>query len=94
MEKGFPFLPSGSQIILDKKSQTLVLENIRSQIANRWQQIVAELESYGDHDLPTFLEESGLELSDILRRGSHSWTRLRRDGSSRPLLAQRSKRSC
>ena len=27
----------------------------------------------------TFLDESGIELSDILRRGSHSWTRLRRD---------------
>jgi hypothetical protein len=79
VEKGFPFLPSGCQIVLDKQSQTLVLENIRAQIANRWQQIVAELRSYGDQDLPTFLEESGLELSDILRRGSHSWTRLRRD---------------
>jgi hypothetical protein len=41
--------------------------------------MVAELRSYGDQDLGTFLHESGLELSDILRRGSHSWTRLRRD---------------
>lgn len=79
VEKGFPFLPSGCQIVLDKQAQALVLENIRSQIANRWQQIVAELRRYGDQELPTFLEESGLELSDILRRGSHSWTRLRRD---------------
>jgi superfamily II DNA or RNA helicase len=85
VEKGFPFLPSGCQIVLDRQSQALVLENIRSQIANRWQQIVAELRSYGDQDLPTFLEESGLDLSDILRRGSHSWTRLRRDaGLSTP----------
>jgi len=81
VEKGFPFLPSGCQIILDEQSQSLVLENIRSQIANRWQHIVAELRGYGDQDLPTFLEESGLELSDILRRGSHSWTRLRRDAN-------------
>ena len=79
VEKGFPFLPSGCQIVLDKQSQTLVLENIRSQIANRWQQIVAELRQYGDQELPIFLRDSGLELSDILRRGSHSWTRLRRD---------------
>ena len=62
--------------MLDEQAQTLVLENIRSQIANRWQQIVAELRSYGDQDLRTFLDESGLELTDILRRGSHSWTRL------------------
>ena len=79
IEKGFPFLPSGSQIVMDKQSQTIVLENIRSQVSNRWQQMVAELRSYGDHDLGGFLDESGLELSDILRRGSHSWTRLRRD---------------
>lgn len=79
IENGFPFLPSGCQIMLDKQAQALVLENIRSQIANRWAQMVAELRTYGDQDLPTFLEESGLELSDILRRGSHSWTRLRRD---------------
>ena len=57
VEKGFPFLPSGCQIVLDKQSQTLVLENIRSQIANRWQQIVAELRRHGDQ-----------ELSDLPRR--------------------------
>lgn len=79
IEKGFPFLPSGCQIVMDRQAQSLVLDNIKSQIANRWQQMVAELRSYGEQDLATFLDESGLELSDILRRGSHSWTRLRRD---------------
>ena len=79
IERGFPFLPSGCQIVLDKQARTIVLDNIKSQVANRWQQVVAELRSYGDHDLPSFLEESGIELSDILRRGTHSWTRLRRD---------------
>jgi superfamily II DNA or RNA helicase/HKD family nuclease len=79
IEKGFPFLPSGCQIVLDKQAQAIVLENIRSQVANRWAQIVAELRAYGDHDLASFLDESELELSDILRRGSHSWTRLRRE---------------
>ena len=79
LERGFPFLPSGCQIVMDRQAQSLILENVRSQIANRWQQMVAELRSYGHHNLPMFLSESGLELSDILRRGSHSWTRLRRD---------------
>jgi len=79
IERGFPFLPSGCQIVLDKQARTIVLDNIKSQVANRWQQVVAELRSYGELDLPSFLEESGIELSDILRRGSHSWTRLRRD---------------
>ena len=81
VEEGFPFLPSGCQIVLDKQAQNLVLENIRSQIANRWQQMVMELRAHPDRgvSLEAFLEDSGIELSDILRRGSHSWTRLRRD---------------
>ena len=77
IERGFPFLPSGCQIIMDRQSQQIVLENIRSQVGNRWPQVVAELRSYGDQDLRTFLNESGLELSDVLRNG-HSWTELRR----------------
>jgi superfamily II DNA or RNA helicase/HKD family nuclease len=81
VEEGFPFLPLGCQIVLDKQAQSLVLENIRSQIANRWQQIVSELRAHGerDPDLPAFLEDSGIELSDILRAGQRSWTELRRD---------------
>jgi superfamily II DNA or RNA helicase/HKD family nuclease len=79
VKEGFPFLPSGVQIVMDRQSQQIVLENLKSQIANRWQQIVAELRSQGEMDLGTFLNESGVDLSDILRRGSHSWTRLRRD---------------
>ena len=78
IERGFPFLPSGCQIVLDEQAQRAVLENLKSQIANRWPQIVAELRSYGDRDLPSFLTESGLELSDIIR-ANHSWTALRRD---------------
>jgi superfamily II DNA or RNA helicase/HKD family nuclease len=79
VKEGFPFLPAGCSIDMDRQSQAIVLDNIRSQIANRWQQIVAELRAHGESDLGTFLNESGVELSDILRRGSHSWTRLRRD---------------
>ena len=81
VEEGFPFLPSGCQIVLSKQAQELVLDNIRSQVSNRWQQIVRELRTLGDSgvSLQNFLAESGIELSDILRRGSHSWTRLRRD---------------
>ncbi|UMG93566.1 DUF3427 domain-containing protein [Nocardioides sp. TF02-7] len=79
IEDGFPFLPSGCQIVLDRQSQQTILENIRSQITTRWSQIVGELRTVGDIDLATFLDESGIELADILRRGSHSWTRARRD---------------
>ncbi len=78
VERGFPFLPSGCQIVLDRQSQQIVLDNIRNQVTSRWSQIVGELRSYGDHDLPSFVQESGIELADIVR-GDRSWTRLRRE---------------
>ncbi|TCC55110.1 DUF3427 domain-containing protein [Kribbella pittospori] len=78
VEQGFPFLPSGCQIVLDKVAQEVVLSNLRSQIAGRWQDMVKELRAQGDQTLPTFLQESGTELSDVLRPG-RSWTSLRRD---------------
>ena len=67
VEQGFPFLPSGSQIILDRQTQQLVLENIRTQLSNRWQTLVSELRSCGDIDLAGFLHESGVELADVVR---------------------------
>ncbi|GAA1429463.1 DEAD/DEAH box helicase [Microlunatus lacustris] len=79
IERGFPFLPSGCQIVMDRQAQSLILENLRTQVANSWKSMTAELRSYGDRDLPTFVHESGIELSDILRRGQRSWTQLRRD---------------
>lgn len=79
VESGFPFLPSGCQIVLDRQSQQLVLDNIKSQVTTRWSKIVGELKSQGEVELRSFLEESGIELADILRKGSHSWTRAQRD---------------
>ncbi len=78
VELGFPFLPSGTQIVLDRQSQDLVLENIRSQISNRWKDIVAELRACGESTLPVFLDSSGVELSAVVRV-DRTWTRLRRD---------------
>ena len=78
VEQGFPFLPAGSQIVLDQQAQAIVLANIKSQLSTSWKQMVAELRSYGDLSLADFLRESGLELGDFLK-GDKSWTRLRRE---------------
>ena len=67
VEHGFPFLPAGSQIVLDRQAQEIVLANIRRQLSTSWKQIVAELRSYGDLSLAGFLRESGLELGDVLK---------------------------
>jgi superfamily II DNA or RNA helicase len=79
VERGFPFLPAGCQIVMDRRAQELVLANLKGQLANSWRQLVAELRGYGDRSLPAFLDDSGIELADILRRGTGSWTRLRRE---------------
>jgi len=78
VEQGFPFLPAGSQIVLDRQSQEIVLANIKGQLSTNWKQIVAELRSSGDLSLAEFLRESGLEVGDFLK-GDRSWTRLRRE---------------
>lgn len=77
LERGFPFLPSGCQILMDEQAQAIVLDNIKSQLSRRFSDIAAELRQYGEHDLRSFLRESDLELADILRN-NHSWTELRR----------------
>ncbi|WP_433006032.1 DUF3427 domain-containing protein [Kribbella sp. CA-294648] len=78
VELGFPFLPSGCQIVLDKVTQQTVLDNLRTQVVGRWPEMTAELRSHGDQDLGTFIRESGVDISDILRNGK-SWTALRRN---------------
>ena len=49
--------------------------------------MTAELRSYGDLDLPSFVHESGIEFSDIVRRGQRFWTQLHRDAAFQHLLA-------
>ena len=76
--RGFPFLPSGSQIVLDREAQSVILTNLKTQIGGRWALIVTELRVQGDTTLGHFLDESGLELADVARSG-RSWTQLRRE---------------
>ena len=74
----FPFLPSGCQIVMDRQTQDAVLANLRTQIGSRWRDLLTELRSIGDVALPEFLEESGVDLADLVR-GGRSWTRLQRE---------------
>ncbi len=84
IRQGFPFLPAGTQIVLDRQSQDLILDNIKSQVTKRWPNITAELRAHRTDDLGTFLAESGVELADVVT-GGRSWARLRREaGQSVP----------
>jgi superfamily II DNA or RNA helicase len=78
IEHGFPFVPAGTQIVLDRQSQRLVLDNIKSQVIKRWPSLASELRAHPTDDLGTFLDDSGVELPDVVR-GDRSWARLRRE---------------
>jgi superfamily II DNA or RNA helicase/HKD family nuclease len=76
IEHGFPFLPAGSSIRLDRVARELVLENVRAQVTLRRPQLVADIGSYGDVSLFEYLEAADREASAIYPR--QSWTALRR----------------
>ena len=77
VEHGFPYLPAGSSIQLDRQSQAWVLENIRAQTTLRRPQLVAEVRSYRPGSLAEYLQKSGWEPTAVYPRTS--WTALRRD---------------
>ncbi len=83
VDRGFPYLPSGCQIMLDKTSQEAVLENLRDQLGSGWKALVEEVRAIRTTSLSGFIAETGVELSDLIRdRGKanpRSWTRARRE---------------
>ena len=80
ISEGFPFLPAGCHMELDRVASDIVLGNVRQAVPARWAARVAELEGLAvrGHDvaLATFLAETGLELEDVYA-GGRSWTQLR-----------------
>ncbi|MCC3276566.1 DUF3427 domain-containing protein [Arthrobacter sp. zg-Y20] len=78
VEDEFPHLPSGSQIVLDRVAQKIILDNIRAQLRFSKRQLIADVKSHGGLRLEDFLEASGLSLADIYRKTGDSWTALLR----------------
>lgn len=77
IEQGFPFLPSGSQLVLDRVAQKIVLDNVRHRLRLTTRDLVADIRSHGDLSLARYLEEAGRDLAEVYTKGA--WTRLRRD---------------
>ncbi|CAJ1498158.1 DUF3427 domain-containing protein [[Mycobacterium] holstebronense] len=78
VEQGFPFLPSGSQIVLDQVAQKLVLDNIKQQVAPRWSALLSEVRTHPDDRLAGYLNEYGRSLPDVVKN-NRSWTTLCRE---------------
>jgi hypothetical protein len=78
--EGFPFLPAGCHMELDRVASQIVLENVRQAVPSRWPARVAELKSMAaegkDVTLGAFLSETGLELEELYN-ANRSWTELR-----------------
>jgi superfamily II DNA or RNA helicase len=77
---GFPFLPSGCSMQLDRVATERVLESIKGAVPTRWREKANELRALAAErpgiTLDEFLAESGLELDDVYA-GGRSWSDLR-----------------
>ena len=82
IKDGFPFLPAGCHMKLDRVASQIVLENVRQSMPARWRSRVDELRHMAaggnDVSLATYLSETGIELEDIYA-GNHSWTEMRKE---------------
>jgi superfamily II DNA or RNA helicase len=80
VEDGFPFLPAGCHMELDRVASERVIESIKRSVPTRWREKAAELYSLEQEhpglSLGAFLTASGLDLEDIYA-ANHSWSDLR-----------------
>jgi hypothetical protein len=82
--QGFPFLPAGCSMQLDRVATDIVLRNIRSAIPSRRPAMERELRMLRSSEqfrgrvpsLREFLNETGLELGDVYKSGC--WSSLKR----------------
>lgn len=78
IEAGFPLLPSGCTISLDKQSRELILDNLKRSLHLRSNRLLAEVRRLGpDASLREVLADLGSELPEFYR-GGRSLTDLRR----------------
>jgi len=82
IDSGFPFLPAGCHMELDRVAAEIVLNSIRSAVPSKWREKIEALlaASSGGRDcsLADYLESAGLELEDVYS-GGRSWSDLRSD---------------
>lgn len=80
IEKGFAYLPPGTEISIDEAAQAEILKNLKRQLAPKWPSVVSEMRQLKgrakDPSLAWYLNETGFDLPDVLRGKDKNWTRL------------------
>ncbi len=75
---GFPFLPAGCSLQLDRVSSERVLANLRESLPTRRPQLLAEARRLGRCSLAALLEGLGMELEEFYKVAG-SWALLQRE---------------
>ena len=78
VEQGFPLLPAGCHMQLDRVAQEVVLRNLRSAIGGKWAEMVQDLREMGDVGLAEYLARTDRTVGEIYRT-QRGWSSLRRD---------------
>ena len=77
IERDFPQLPSGCQIILEGKSKELVLDNIRTQLNATISTLAKEVRDYSAPRIDAYLRESRRDIKELYK-SDNSWTKVLR----------------
>ena len=86
---GFPYLPAGCAIQLDREASRIVLENLKQSIGSKFRTFVAELKVMRPPvSLATFLHETAVEPEDLYRGKDWSWTRLKREAGHESVVTR------
>ena len=79
VERGFPLLPSGCSINLDRHAQNAIVENIQASLGLGHRGLAEDLAGLGpDTSLASFLRHADVDLEDIYDRPGRCWTSIRR----------------
>jgi superfamily II DNA or RNA helicase/HKD family nuclease len=80
INEGFPFLPAGCHMELDRVASKRVLSSVRNalprNIVQRGEELAELAALQGDVTLKQYLDATGLDLDDVYA-GNHSWSDLR-----------------
>ena len=92
IEQGFPHLPAGCTIQIERVARGYVLENIRQNLRQSRTTLIREMKAFQQNyqtepTLSSFVEKLNLETDDIYRRGV-SWSRLCVEAGIRPSFTE------